>query len=469
LFALHGFAQETPQYARAKADLYNKWRDNYNKGPEQQKLAYRFGKEYISRYGAVEDVYLQAVRQWVAAYERAFAANDPTNQYFQQALEHQKAGRYKEAIELYRRVVEYVPNNAAAYYNMGLAYSLLDQYQDALAAFRQATNIDPNHHLAYWGMGNVYNVTKQYAEAVNAYGRSISINQNFVGAHLGLADARMNLRQFREALAEYNRALSLDPKNALAHRAAGLASYNLNQFGDALAAFQRSAQIAPNDPATHDLMGATYHELGRSEDAAAATRRAISLRPDDASVAGSYVSLSWYYSFSDQHQASLDAARHAATLAPREQMAFTNICRALNDLGKPNEALVACRRALELKPGDGETLYYQGIAYGKLGQKPRALEAYRLSVAAFEREQNGQADILYLRGNVNQQLQRDAEAIESYRAAISLRPNFAQARLNLGAMYAVAGNQRAAMEEYNQLRQVDPARADKLLRVIQAK
>ena len=389
--------------------------------------------------------------------------------YFQQALEYQRAGRYREAIELYRRVIQLAPNAAAAYFNMGLSYAALNQLQDALAAFRQTTYLDPKHYQAYWAMGSVYVAMKQYAEAVGAYESSLGINPNFVAARLGLGDARLGLRQYREALGEYSRARDLEPGNGLAYRGVGLAYYNLKQFADALASFQRAAQITPNDPDVYDQLGVVYNELGRPDDAVSASRRAIGLRPNDASTAGSYVSLSWYYSFSDRYQDSLDAARRAASLDPRQQMAYTNMCRALNDLGQYGDALAACQRALELKPGDGETLYYQGISYGKLGQKQRALEDYRQSAAAFEREGSEQTDYYYLRGNVYRQIGRDADAVNAYRAAISLRPNFAQARLNLGLTYATAGNRRAAMEEYNQLRQIDPARAEKLLRVIQGR
>jgi superkiller protein 3 len=389
--------------------------------------------------------------------------------YFRQALEYQRAGRYKEAVELYQRVIRLSPNAEGAYYNMGLAYASLGQLQEALAAFRQTVNIDPKHYQAYWGAGNVYLAAKQYADAASAYEHSVGINPNFADGYVGLGNARFSQRQYREALGEYNRALQLEPNNGFAYRGLGLAYYNLKQFADALAALQRSAQVTPNDPDVYDLLGAIYNELGRPEDAVAASRRAISLRPDDASAAGSYTSLSWYYSFSDQFQNSLDAARRAASLDPQQQMAFTNMCRALNDLGRSADALTACQRALELKPGDGETLYYQGIAYGKLGQKQKALELYRQSAAAFERDPNDQTDYYYLRGNVYRQIGRDADAVEAYRAAILQRPNFAQARLNLGLTYAAQGNRRAAMEEYNQLRQIDPARAEKLLRVIEGR
>jgi len=79
-FALPAFAQTTQpttttaasaQDDQAKADLYNKWRTNYNGSAEQQKVAYEAGKDYVSKYGADNDAYLNAVKKWIAKYEAA--------------------------------------------------------------------------------------------------------------------------------------------------------------------------------------------------------------------------------------------------------------------------------------------------------------------------------------------------------------------------------------------------------------
>jgi superkiller protein 3 len=287
-----------------------------------------------------------------------------------------------------------------------------------------------------------------------------------MSGRLGLADSHLALGEYAAAAAEYDRALALDPSNGFAHRAAGIARINLDRYGDALVSLRRAAELLPDDAYTQDLIANVQNELGHPEAAVAASLRAISLHPNDATAVNSYVGLSWYYSFSGRHQASLDAARRAAALNPQEQMAFTNMCRALNDLGQHTEALSACRRALGLKPGDGETLYYQGVAFDKLGQKQRALDSFREAASAFESAPATQTDFYYLRGNVYQQLGRNAGAVESYRAALARRPNFAQALLNLGAVYAASGNVREATEQYNRLLRIDPARAEKLLGVI---
>lgn len=70
----------------AKAALYGKFRENFKGTPDQQKVAYDAGKEYLSKYGACtgeSDVpIITYVKNWVTKYEAAveeFACNDAFN------------------------------------------------------------------------------------------------------------------------------------------------------------------------------------------------------------------------------------------------------------------------------------------------------------------------------------------------------------------------------------------------------
>ncbi|MDT5157139.1 MAG: hypothetical protein QOC61_2097 [Acidobacteriota bacterium] len=85
-FALPAFAQDTAggtaaasaQDVQAKADLYtNKFLPNYKGTPEQQKIAYDAGKEYLSKFGTPTDEsdkkIVDFIQKWVTKYENAAA------------------------------------------------------------------------------------------------------------------------------------------------------------------------------------------------------------------------------------------------------------------------------------------------------------------------------------------------------------------------------------------------------------
>lgn len=86
VFALPSYAQDaapaqTPAAtgpcteAEAKAALYNKFRENFNKSAELQKTAYESGKEYLTKYGACTDpadvTIIKYIQGWIAKYEKA--------------------------------------------------------------------------------------------------------------------------------------------------------------------------------------------------------------------------------------------------------------------------------------------------------------------------------------------------------------------------------------------------------------
>lgn len=92
------------------------------------------------------------------------------------------------------------------------------------------------------------------------------------------------------------------------------------------------------------------------------------------------------------------------------------------------DALFLFRRALELGPADGDT----------------AARAWHGVGVVF----------LYQ--------QRDAEAISAFEHAVRLQPGHTGARYNLGVLYGLAGNRRAALRQYRALCDRDPDRAELL-------
>ena len=62
-----------------KTALYTKFVENIKGDANQQKLAYEQGQEYLRKYGAEEDQYVDYVRKWNAKYEKATRETDFNN------------------------------------------------------------------------------------------------------------------------------------------------------------------------------------------------------------------------------------------------------------------------------------------------------------------------------------------------------------------------------------------------------
>jgi len=58
------------------------------------------------------------------------------------------------------------------------------------------------------------------------------------------------------------------------------------------------------------------------------------------------------------------------------------------------------------------------------------------------------------------------EAIESYKQAIRIKPDYAKAHYNLGVTYLVIGDKGSALDEYKILKTLDAEQANKLFNLI---
>ncbi|MEJ7654981.1 MAG: hypothetical protein WKH64_17420 [Chloroflexia bacterium] len=146
-------ATPSPQEIQAKADLYKKFLDNRKGTPEQQKVAYEAGKEYLGKYGnATEKADLDIntyIQNWIGKYETAvadFGAKKATSDVIAAASSKQ----YAKAFELGRPLVEKQPNDfnllltlaQAGYYNASTPKtSVKSLYHDAVRYTRSTIQL----------------------------------------------------------------------------------------------------------------------------------------------------------------------------------------------------------------------------------------------------------------------------------------------------------------------------------------
>ena len=58
------------------------------------------------------------------------------------------------------------------------------------------------------------------------------------------------------------------------------------------------------------------------------------------------------------------------------------------------------------------------------------------------------------------------EAVESYKRAIRIKPDYAEAHFNLGFTYFFLNDRGSALEEYKILKGLEPEKANKLFNLI---
>ena len=96
--------------------------------------------------------------------------------------------------------------------------------------------------------------------------------------------------------------------------------------------------------------------------------------------------------------------------------------------------------------------YSLGNAYLNLGRYQDAVEAYKQAIKI----KPDYADAHYYLGNAYDKLGRYQEAIEAFGQAIKIKPDYAEAHYNLGLAYGKLGRYQDAVESYKQTVRIKP-------------
>jgi tetratricopeptide (TPR) repeat protein len=129
-----------------------------------------------------------------------------------------QAGRYAEAEELWRKVVEQQPNSAEAFYQLGFSLHLQEEVGAAIAAYQKAIALDPTYDTPYVNLGLAFIELNQFDEATQAFQRVLDFPDQaetpastHALAHYNLAIIHKRQNDLEKAHQEVEAALAIAP------------------------------------------------------------------------------------------------------------------------------------------------------------------------------------------------------------------------------------------------------------------
>lgn len=132
-----------------------------------------------------------------------------TRSAFEVAIEHHRAGRFQDAVQIYERVLHDQPDNADAYNNLGLALKELRRIDNAIICFERALKINPRFIEAYYNFGSLLKLQGRLDEAVACYEKALAIKPHDLRA-------RWNTRLTLPILYDNNEEISSSRKRWIA-------------------------------------------------------------------------------------------------------------------------------------------------------------------------------------------------------------------------------------------------------------
>lgn len=288
--------------------------------------------------------------------------------------------------------------------------------------------------------------------------------------HLSLnisGDAFFEEGDYRSAIREYRRGLQLRPGDVNLLNSLGVALVECNQERKAAACFREVLVSEPKNAMALTNLGNVLYTLGEKSAALDCYERALrEFAETDAGIQELFLSTSKLYTDLGLHEkaASLLERWRAVVGNGRDFRMFRLLGQNYMEIGRAEEAMQACQRALQLFPRDSISLSILGLLYAEYGQGidvglslcRKALELDTLNPDHWLRLSRA----LLHAGD-------PAGALPAIRRCLSLRYGCTEGVLHLGRVYQSLGKSRRAEGCYRRVlartdcadRQAERARA----------
>lgn len=195
-----------------------------------------------------------------------------------------RAGRLKQAEQLYREILKLDAQNAVALHYLGLVTYYTGRQSEGMQFVQQSIGVEANDPAAHCNLAVMLAERGANAEATQHLRQALAIKSDYAEAHNNLGVLYEREGQLERAEVALREAVQLQPKYADALNNLGNVRRKLGRFAEALHLHQSALASNPAQAEACSGMAETLEELGRTDEAIEWRRRWVSLRPDDAAA-----------------------------------------------------------------------------------------------------------------------------------------------------------------------------------------
>ena len=156
-------------------------------------------------------------------------------------------GRTEEAIEQYKRALQFKVDYPKVHFNLGLALYMQGKTDEAIKEYAESLRLDPNHGSANNNLGLILLDQGKYEEAKQHFMTAARSKPNDPAPALNLGLVYFNTGNMEEARKQFTEALRLDPDQTKARANLGSALGRLGRYEEAIQQFEEILQKDPHN------------------------------------------------------------------------------------------------------------------------------------------------------------------------------------------------------------------------------
>ncbi|XP_030794545.1 protein O-mannosyl-transferase TMTC1 isoform X3 [Rhinopithecus roxellana] len=358
-------------------------------------------------------------------------------------------GRNKEAIYHYRTALKLYPRHASALNNLG---TLTRDTAEAKMYYQRALQLHPQHNRALFNLGNLLKSQEKKEEAITLLKDSIKYGPEFADAYSSLASLLAEQERFKEAEEIYQAGIKNCPDSSDLHNNYGVFLVDTGLPEKAVAHYQQAIKLSPSHHVAMVNLGRLYRSLGENSMAEEWYKRALQV----AHKAEILSPLGALYYNTGRYEEALQIYQEAAALQPSQRELRLALAQVLAVMGQTKEAEKMTNHIVSEETGCLECYRLLSAIYSKQENHDKALDVIDKALQLKPKDPKVISELFFTKGNQLREQNLLDKAFESYRAAVQLNPDQAQAWMNMGGIQHIKGKYVSARAYYERALQLVP-------------
>ncbi len=281
-------------------------------------------------------------------------------------------GKYQEAEDLYRSVLEIDPENPIAYHHLGIMALQGGQYKLAATLLKAASELEPTNIRYLIDLGIAFFSLQKYNKAIEIYKRALDLDPENYEVHYNLGSVFMDKTLFQEAIEHFEKAVVLNPLDPRPFVKLSFCLVQLGRYEEAEEIARAAYVLRPKTKEDIFILMDTFLELNRPWYAIPLAKKLIDKEPANLTfrtrLVGAYLSAGVVCRAEEE-------ARRALSLAPKSPGLYRLLAQAMMICTGWDEAMEVVEEGLKLD-SDNEFLLIQKASI--LEKKGRDEEAFEI-------------------------------------------------------------------------------------------